>query len=173
MKPPTMSDKSSEWIRSANQPSSVSIPKLAVAQNDRRNYKNISIYITELPTTPSKLRDKYHRATATKLAEIEACYEYNDKHSLFTSGGLSAQTQTSFRNPSNYSAPSPAIDRFETTLKEMAAATLDRDFKDELGAIEQWFRVLSEAERTAALYALFQQTTQVQIHFFILALQQC
>lgn len=64
------------------------------------------------------------------------------------------------------------IDQFQTTLEEMAAATLDQDFKDELSAIEQWFRVLSEAERTAALYALLQQTTQVQIRFFIQVLQQ-
>src|SRR5688572_11563065 len=32
------------------------------------------------------------------------------------------------------------IDQYETTLEEMAAATLDQDFKDELSAIEQWFR---------------------------------
>ncbi|ODH50923.1 protein vts1 [Paracoccidioides brasiliensis] len=64
------------------------------------------------------------------------------------------------------------IDQYETTLEEMAAATLDQDFKDELSAIEQWFCVLSEAERTAALYALLQQTTQVQIRFFIQVLQQ-
>lgn len=64
------------------------------------------------------------------------------------------------------------IDEYEATLEEMAAATLDQDFKDELSAIEQWFRVLSEAERTAALYALLQQTTQVQIRFFIQVLQQ-
>ena len=64
------------------------------------------------------------------------------------------------------------IAEIETTLEEMAAATLDQDFKDELSAIEQWFRVLSEAERTAALYALLQQTTQVQIRFFIQVLQQ-
>lgn len=63
------------------------------------------------------------------------------------------------------------IDQYETTLEEMAAATLDQDFKDELSAIEQWFRVLSEAERTAALYALLQQTTHVQIRFFIQVLQ--
>ncbi|KAK4224753.1 protein VTS1 [Podospora fimiseda] len=64
------------------------------------------------------------------------------------------------------------IDQSETTLEEMAAATLDQDFKDELSAIEQWFQVLSEAERTAALYALLQQTTQVQIRFFIQVLTQ-
>lgn len=64
------------------------------------------------------------------------------------------------------------IDSYENTLEEMAAATLDKDFKDELSAIEDWFRVLSEAERTAALYALLQQTTQVQTRFFIGVLQQ-
>jgi hypothetical protein len=64
------------------------------------------------------------------------------------------------------------IDQYEMTLEEMAAATLDQDFKDELSAIEQWFRVLSEAERTAALYALLQQTTQVQCRFFVQILQQ-
>ncbi|QIX00599.1 hypothetical protein AMS68_006116 [Peltaster fructicola] len=64
------------------------------------------------------------------------------------------------------------IEQNETTLEDMASATLDQDFKDELSAIEQWFRVLSEPERTAALYALLQQTTQIQIRFFIQVLQQ-
>lgn len=54
----------------------------------------------------------------------------------------------------------------------MAAASLDVNFKEELSAIEQWFRVLSEAERTAALYSLLQHSTQVQIRFFITVLQQ-
>lgn len=54
----------------------------------------------------------------------------------------------------------------------MAAASLDQSFKEELGAIEQWFRVLSEAERTAALYSLLQTSSQVQIRFFITVLQQ-
>ena len=64
------------------------------------------------------------------------------------------------------------IDQYENTLEEMATATLDQDFKDELSAIEQWFKVLSEAERTAALYALLQQTTQVQTRFFVQVLQE-
>lgn len=74
---------------------------------------------------------------------------------------------------------SDAIDRwfedlrhYEATLEEMAAASLDQNFKEELSAIEQWFRVLSEAERTAALYSLLQESTQVQIRFFITVLQQ-
>ncbi|KAH9010357.1 hypothetical protein EDB83DRAFT_2557224 [Lactarius deliciosus] len=61
---------------------------------------------------------------------------------------------------------------YEVTLEEMAAASLDVNFKEELSAIEQWFKVLSEAERTAALYNLLQHSTQVQIHFFTTVLQQ-
>jgi hypothetical protein len=54
----------------------------------------------------------------------------------------------------------------------MAAASLDVNFKEELSAIEQWFSVLSEAERTAALYSLLQSSTQVQMRFFVTVLQQ-
>ncbi|SPO26553.1 probable Protein VTS1 [Ustilago trichophora] len=64
------------------------------------------------------------------------------------------------------------LQHYEATLEEMAAASLDQNFKEELSAIEQWFRVLSEAERTAALYSLLQESTQVQIRFFITVLQQ-
>lgn len=64
------------------------------------------------------------------------------------------------------------IEQYEVMLEEMAAATLDDEFKDELSAIEQWFEVLSEAERTAATYALIQQTTQMQQRFFAQVLNQ-
>lgn len=64
------------------------------------------------------------------------------------------------------------IEQYEIMLEEMAAATLDDEFKDELSAIEQWFHVLSEAERTAATYALIQQTTQMQQRFFAQVLNQ-
>ncbi|KAH8920781.1 hypothetical protein BT69DRAFT_1336114 [Atractiella rhizophila] len=80
----------------------------------------------------------------------------------------------------NFVSPeSEAIDKwfedlqnYEATLEEMAAASLDPNFKEELSAIEQWFKVLSEAERTAALYSLIQNCTQVQIRFFLTVLQQ-
>ncbi|KAF7799430.1 hypothetical protein EIP86_010665 [Pleurotus ostreatoroseus] len=83
------------------------------------------------------------------------------------------------------------LQNYEATLEEMAAASLDVNFKEELSAIEQClsrfpdallptysqipsagFKVLSEAERTAALYSLLQHSTQVQIRFFITVLQQ-
>ncbi|KAG9599927.1 SAM domain-containing protein, partial [Aureobasidium melanogenum] len=87
----------------------------------------------------------------------------------FSGVGLGSQDDAAEKAAQQWIAD---IDQYETTLEDMAAATLDQDFKDELSAIEQWFRVLSEPERTAALYALLQQTTQVQIRFFIQVLQQ-
>lgn len=64
------------------------------------------------------------------------------------------------------------LQHYEATLEDMAAASLDANFKEELSAIEQWFRVLSESERTAALYSLLQSSTQVQMRFFVTVLQQ-
>ncbi|KAF9897941.1 hypothetical protein BX616_004727, partial [Lobosporangium transversale] len=64
------------------------------------------------------------------------------------------------------------LSNYEQTLEEMAVVSLDTVFKDELSTIESWFRVLSEAERTAALYSLLQHSSQVQIRFFITVLQQ-
>jgi hypothetical protein len=54
----------------------------------------------------------------------------------------------------------------------MVKENLDDNFREELRAIEQWFCVLSEAERTTAFYCLFQHISQVQIRFFINVLQQ-
>ncbi|KAI8916537.1 hypothetical protein DFJ77DRAFT_419840, partial [Powellomyces hirtus] len=49
---------------------------------------------------------------------------------------------------------------------------LDDNFCEELKHIEQWFNVLSDPERTTALYSLLQNATPVQIRFFITVLQQ-
>ncbi|KAF9195345.1 hypothetical protein BGZ50_004721 [Haplosporangium sp. Z 11] len=64
------------------------------------------------------------------------------------------------------------LSHYEQTLEEMGVVSLDTVFKDELSTIESWFRVRSEAERTAALYSLLQHSSQVQIRFFITVLQQ-
>jgi hypothetical protein len=61
---------------------------------------------------------------------------------------------------------------YEETMEQMAKASLDQNFKDELTAIEQWFQVLSDPERTATLYSLLQHTSRVQQGFFIAFLQQ-
>lgn len=54
----------------------------------------------------------------------------------------------------------------------MSTASMDQNFKEELSHVDQWFKFLSEAERTAALYSLLQHSTQVQIRFLITVLQQ-
>ncbi|TFK44481.1 hypothetical protein BDQ12DRAFT_620619 [Crucibulum laeve] len=62
--------------------------------------------------------------------------------------------------------------KYEAILGEMARVSADAKFKEELTTIEQWFKVLSEPERTASLYTLLQHSTQDQIRFFIAILQQ-
>ncbi|KAI5474949.1 hypothetical protein MNV49_002166 [Pseudohyphozyma bogoriensis] len=73
---------------------------------------------------------------------------------------------TSLRNSGPIDRWFADLSHYESTLEDMATASLDTAFKEELSAIEQWFRVLSEAERTAALYSLLQSATQVQVRFF-------
>ncbi|GAA5949060.1 hypothetical protein JCM3775_004707, partial [Rhodotorula graminis] len=97
---------------------------------------------------------------------------------LSVSHGAHHQPQSSTSGPGG-NGDTEAIDRwfedlqqYEATLEDMAAASLDANFKEELSAIEQWFRVLSEAERTAALYSLLQSATPLQMRFFITILQQ-
>ncbi|KAJ1910825.1 Flap-structured DNA-binding and RNA-binding protein [Mycoemilia scoparia] len=65
-----------------------------------------------------------------------------------------------------------SLSEFEDMLEGMAQVSLDPVFKDELNAIDQWFTVLSDSERTAALYSLMQHATDLQIRFFITILQQ-
>ncbi|KAF9453939.1 hypothetical protein P691DRAFT_811710 [Macrolepiota fuliginosa MF-IS2] len=54
----------------------------------------------------------------------------------------------------------------------MANASAVDKFKDELATTEQWFKVLSESERTASVYTLLQHSTQDQIKFFTAVLQR-
>ncbi|KAJ3314176.1 Alpha-1,3-mannosyltransferase-like protein [Boothiomyces sp. JEL0838] len=61
---------------------------------------------------------------------------------------------------------------YEKTLEDMSNTKLDDSFKDELQAIENWFRVLTDPERTVCIYTLLKGTTPLQIRFFITVLQQ-
>lgn len=54
----------------------------------------------------------------------------------------------------------------------MANANLDPKYKEEVQHVDQWFRYLNEAERTATIYTLLLHSTPVQIRFFIAVLQQ-
>ncbi|CAO3598268.1 unnamed protein product [Absidia cylindrospora] len=64
------------------------------------------------------------------------------------------------------------IQRYEQLLEEVAEASLDETFKDELHHVNQWIRCRSDAERTAALYSIIQNASQIQIRFLIMVLQQ-
>ncbi|KAF7298164.1 SAM domain-containing protein [Mycena chlorophos] len=64
------------------------------------------------------------------------------------------------------------LSKYEATLAAMAEASTDPKFSEELGTIEAWFRVLNEAEKTAALYTLLQTANPSQIRFLIAVLQQ-
>ena len=48
----------------------------------------------------------------------------------------------------------------------------DSAFKDELSAVERWFHVLTEPEKTTVMYSMLRGATQVQIRFFLTVLQQ-
>lgn len=136
------------------------------------------------PEGSSSLRPPHARATIIGSGHhLRASADMGGLSSPLANRGVRPASEIYFgRNNTNSGNPDEMeratqqwladIDQYETTLEEMATATMDQDFKDELSAIEQWFRVLCEAERTAALYALLQQTTQVQLRFFIQVLQQ-
>lgn len=61
---------------------------------------------------------------------------------------------------------------YEGTLHQIVHTQTDDAFKEELKAIQQWFNVLSENERTAALYSLLRNLNLEQIRFFMTVLQQ-
>lgn len=86
----------------------------------------------------------------------------------------SSSAGAGYKNPE-----AEAIDRwfedlsyYESTLEQMAKVKLDDNFREELKAIEQWFTVLTEAERTTALYSLLQHTSLVQVKFLSTVLAQ-
>lgn len=64
------------------------------------------------------------------------------------------------------------LKNYERNLDEMASTTLDINFKEEMQHVDQWYRYLTEAEKTATMYTLLQHSTQVQVRFFMNILQQ-
>lgn len=87
--------------------------------------------------------------------------------------------QTSAVPPSPRPAAAEGLDhwfeelqKYEVTLNAMAAASEDPKFREELGTIEQWFKLLSESEQTASLYTLLQHANQAQVKFLAAVLNQ-
>ncbi|KAF9406882.1 hypothetical protein BGZ94_002916 [Podila epigama] len=125
------------------------------------------------PEHASTLLPSQHEQKQFQPAQAKLNASARPVSEIFTQSHLSLNGK-SFQSPE-----AEAIDRwfedlshYEQTLEEMAAVSLDHVFKEELSTVESWFGVLSEAERTAALYSLLQHSSQVQIRFFITVLQQ-
>ncbi|SAM06065.1 hypothetical protein [Absidia glauca] len=64
------------------------------------------------------------------------------------------------------------LQQYELVLDSLASTSLDSNVKEEIKHVDQWYRYLSEAERTATMYALLQHSTPLQIRFFVTVLQQ-
>lgn len=62
--------------------------------------------------------------------------------------------------------------KYEATLQQVTKASTETRFKNELGTIDQWYNILSVAERTASVHMLLQRSDQDQIRFYISVLQQ-
>ncbi|PWN30045.1 hypothetical protein BDZ90DRAFT_229078 [Jaminaea rosea] len=145
---------------------------------------NPSRYSLGKPSTPSeqmlrKAHDVGVSGGGAGLRSPSSTFSLGSSAGLARYGPRPSSEMLGMAGGNSVNAEQEAIDKwfedlqhYEATLEEMAAASLDQNFKEELSAIEQWFRVLSEAERTAALYSLLQESTQVQIRFFITVLQQ-
>jgi hypothetical protein len=59
VEPPSTGDLNTEWSFRTN--STDASKNISIPLNDRRSFKNVRIYITELPQTPNTFRDKYYR----------------------------------------------------------------------------------------------------------------
>jgi hypothetical protein len=64
------------------------------------------------------------------------------------------------------------LGHYERTLEAMSRAKRDDNVREELRAVEQWFTVLSDSERIAALHALIQHANYVQVRFLNTVLQK-
>lgn len=123
--------------------------------------------------------DQSHSATADSIG-----LRSSDSSSSFAH--MSQPMNPSHRPPrpmteifSRQSAETEALDKwfdelqlYEKNLEDMASASFDPNFKEELHHVDQWYRALTEAERTAAIYSLLQHSSQVQLRFFSTVLQQ-
>ena len=173
--------------------------------NDRRSFKNVSIYITELPPTPNTFRDKYHRGReqATRLQPTYSSirpqtYQMNPipqvrigtrpetldfadtRLKVLKTGSKSRITALPLPlviQHKELGAGGEEQDYDESavkiadTLTRGAAAFNDHDFTEEVKEVGRYFTVISEAERTAMLYALLQQASQAQIQCFARVLE--
>lgn len=64
-----------------------------------------------------------------------------------------------------YDSYGEEIEQYGNTLEGMASASLDEDFMEEYKAIEQWFKILNDDERTYTSYNLSRSMNRGQLQF--------
>ncbi|KAI9261081.1 hypothetical protein BY458DRAFT_516231 [Sporodiniella umbellata] len=127
---------------------------------------------------PTKKNLIYPSSSPSDLLNLPKRYDPPKRYDAYKARAFSDIVQAQPRpKPSNPEAEAidqwfENIQKYEQTLEQVAAASLDQDFKDELQHINQWIRSRSDVERTAALYTMVQNASQVQIRFLITVLQQ-
>ncbi|KAI7855143.1 hypothetical protein BDC45DRAFT_605206 [Circinella umbellata] len=61
---------------------------------------------------------------------------------------------------------------YDQKLSDIATATLDQRFADDLKHVDHWYGLLADTEQMAVLYSLLQHCSQNNARFFIMVLQQ-
>lgn len=127
---------------------------------------------------PTKKNLIYRSSTTADLLNFPKRYDSPKQYDSYKARAFSdivqAQPRPKVSNPEAEAIDQwfENIQKYEQTLEQVAAASLDQDFKDELQQINQWIRSRSDVEKTAALYTVVQNASQVQIRFLITVLQQ-
>ncbi|KAF5325760.1 hypothetical protein D9611_000073 [Ephemerocybe angulata] len=78
----------------------------------------------------------------------------------------SGQAATPAPTTSGFEEWIKGFEKYESMLGDVAKISLNPKYKEELGTVEQWYKVLTPSERTATVYHLIQTSTQDQLRFF-------
>jgi hypothetical protein len=65
-----------------------------------------------------------------------------------------------------------SFDKYDSMLSDVAKISLNPKYKEDLGTVEQWYKVLTPSERTATIYHLIQSATQDQLRFFVSVIER-
>lgn len=133
-----------------------------------------SLTITELKHIVRSGMNRSNAAAGDIASRRNGMYRPNSilRHSALFPRFSTISTPPDIATVPSLSEIEGVIKDYETALEDMAKALRDHDFRDELGVISHWFRVLSDDERGATIYALTKETTQMQQRFFTLFLNQ-
>lgn len=107
LKPPAQSHPL-KALEDSEPASSCKYSRLDPQYDDRRTYRNLSIYITELPPTPTRFRDKYTRNFHRTVKSPESTVNDDPSTSSTQSDLFQKEKKLSPRNGSAHKAYSPS-----------------------------------------------------------------